>query len=126
MITIRADGSVVTRGDLISDFREGEAIFLSATRVSGGGRSGKIVVTRNVDMTGGYEVYEIKTSDSPGDCIREAIGQLLEYGYWPGSPECNEIWIVGPSPIDSQTTMYLSVLRNRFAMPIDYMQQKCD
>lgn len=28
--------------------------------------------------------YEIKTSHSPRACMREAVGQLLEYSFWPG------------------------------------------
>jgi hypothetical protein len=33
----------------------------------------------------GYEFYEIKTYGSARACIREAIGQLLEYAMWPGA-----------------------------------------
>ena len=30
----------------------------------------------------GYWFYELKTYQSPRACIREAIGQLLEYSFW--------------------------------------------
>ena len=34
-----------------------------------------------------YTLYEVKTSHSARICIREAIGQLLEYASWPNSTE---------------------------------------
>lgn len=74
----------------------------------------------------GYEIFEIKTSRSPRDCVRQAVGQLLEYAYWPGSPHCSKLWAVGPSPIDSSTTEYLGELKKQFSLPIDYRQQESD
>ena len=47
-----------------------------------------------VRQPNGYWFYEIKTFLEPRACIREAIGQLLEYAFWPGSQA------LGP-PIDS-------------------------
>jgi hypothetical protein len=67
-----------------------------------------------------YELFEIKTQLAPRDCVREAFGQLLEYAYWPGSPNFNALWIVGPSPIDNETQEYLDGLRERFGIPVDY------
>jgi len=34
-----------------------------------------------------YWFYEIKAALTPRACLREAIGQLLEYGFWPGAQE---------------------------------------
>jgi hypothetical protein len=76
-----------------------------------------------VSLPGGYALYEIKTALAPRDCVREAMGQLLEYAYWPGSPDFNALWIVGPSPMDTETQEYLDGLRERFAIPVDYRQQ---
>jgi len=67
-----------------------------------------------------YDIYEIKTSSSPHRCIREALGQILEYAYWPEGPEVGTLWIVGPSEIDSTTETYLRSLRDRFNLPIFY------
>jgi hypothetical protein len=55
--------------------------------------------------------YEIKTSNSPRICIREAIGQLLEYSYWPNYTAADELVIVGPRPLDSDAATYISTLR---------------
>ena len=71
----------------------------------------------------GYELFEIKTALAPRDCIREALGQLFEYAYWPGSPDFTALWIVGPSPIDSETQEHLDGLRERFRIPVGYRHQ---
>jgi hypothetical protein len=83
------------------------------------GRPADIIVS----LPDGYELFEIKTALAPRDCVREALGQLLEYAYWPGSPDFNSLWIVGPSPIDSETHEYLHGLRERFGIPVDYRHQ---
>ena len=70
-----------------------------------------------------FEIYEIKTAKSPRDCVRQALGQLLEYSYWPGSPACNAIWIVGPYPIDKKTKEYLKILQAEFKLPLGYFYQ---
>jgi hypothetical protein len=83
------------------------------------GRRADIIVR----LPDGYELFEIKTALAPRDCVREALSQLLEYAYWPGSPDFNALWIVGPSPIDSETQEYLDGLRERFGMPVGYRHQ---
>ena len=64
--------------------------------------------------------YEIKTSASPRSCIREAIGQLLEYSYWPNTVEPKEIIVVGPNALDPDGVEYLNKLRDSFSLPIEY------
>lgn len=73
-----------------------------------------------VKMKYEYWFYEIKTALTPRACLREAIGQLLEYGFWPGAQEPTRIIVVGESPIDNDGQEYLSRLRKRFALPIEY------
>jgi hypothetical protein len=76
-----------------------------------------------VRLPDGYELFEIKTALAPRDCVREAIGQLFEYAYWPGSPRFKALWVVGPSPIDRETQEHLDGLRERFGIPVSYRQQ---
>lgn len=83
------------------------------------GRRADIIVR----LPDSYELFEIKTALAPRDCVREALSQLLEYAYWPGSPDFGALWIVGPSPIDSETQRYLDGLRDRFGMPVGYRPQ---
>jgi hypothetical protein len=70
----------------------------------------------------GYWFYEIKTAHSPRACIREALGQLLEYAFWPGGQEASRLTVIGESPLDHDGEEYLRQLRSRFALPIYYEQ----
>lgn len=77
------------------------------------------IVVRQTDK---YWFYEIKTARSPRVCIREAVGQLLEYGYWPRgqSPVASRLVVVGESPLDADGAEYLHRLTNRFGLPLEY------
>jgi hypothetical protein len=70
----------------------------------------------------GFWFYEIKTANSPRECIREAVGQLLEYSFWPGAQEAVRLIIGGECPIDEKGVSYLRSLKKRFALPIYYEQ----
>ncbi|MGA2032411.1 MAG: hypothetical protein ABSG68_09160 [Thermoguttaceae bacterium] len=67
-----------------------------------------------------YWFYEIKTALTPRACLREAIGQLLEYAFWPGSQEPTRFIVVGESPLDEDGKEYLCRLKKRFSLPIEY------
>src|SRR5262249_48022102 len=54
-----------------------------------------------------YWFYEIKTALTPRACLREAIGQLLEYGFWPGAQEPTRFIVVGEPAIDKDGQNYL-------------------
>lgn len=85
---------------------------------SGSGTSVDVVVRRPE----GYWFYEIKTAHSPRACIREALGQLLEYAFWPGSQEALRLIVAGESPLDEDGRKYLERLKTKFSLPIDYEQ----
>ncbi|MBV8977337.1 MAG: hypothetical protein JOZ13_08145 [Alphaproteobacteria bacterium] len=67
-----------------------------------------------------YWFFEIKTSSSPRACLREALGQLLEYSLWPGGQEAERLVVVGETQLDPDGAQYLRALRKRFHLPIDY------
>jgi hypothetical protein len=69
-----------------------------------------------------YWIYEAKIGPNARECIRRAIGQLLEYSFWPGNPGASKLIIVGEPPQSAQSAKYLSRLREKFALPIQYMQ----
>jgi hypothetical protein len=73
-----------------------------------------------VKMREEYWFYEIKTALTPRACLREAIGQLLEYGFWPGAQEPARFIVVGESPIDEDVQEYIRRLRKRFSLQIKY------
>jgi hypothetical protein len=83
---------------------------------SGAGTFIDVVVRNGTE----YDFYEIKTQSSAKSCIRESIGQLLEYSYWPGSQRAKKLVIVGPAQIDNYGKEYLDLLRKQFALPLEY------
>ena len=64
--------------------------------------------------------YEIKTAHTAKSCIRQAIGQLLEYSYWPKNKEATRLIIVGEPELDDNGAEYLEALRVRFKLPLEY------
>jgi len=67
-----------------------------------------------------YTFYEVKTCGSAKACIREALGQIMEYAYWPGRCHAAKIVIVGEHDVDSRTQSYLNYLKSEFRLPIGY------
>ena len=82
----------------------------------------------DVVLKNGNEVifYEIKVSGSAKACIRDAIGQLMEYAYWPDRRNANLLVVVGEEAIDDKTAKYLQYLNNSFSLPIQYEQISID
>ncbi|TVP76470.1 MAG: hypothetical protein EA353_11980 [Puniceicoccaceae bacterium] len=68
--------------------------------------------------------YEIKTDLDPRSVIRQAMGQLLEYAYYPPRKgrQPNELVIVGRGELTKQNAEYLSRLGNEFNLPLSYFQ----
>jgi hypothetical protein len=83
---------------------------------SGAGTRIDVVVRQNNE----YWFYEIKTAYSPRACIRQALGQLLEYAFWNDSKKVTRLIVVGEMPLDKEGSKYLSVLRKRFSLPVEY------
>lgn len=75
-----------------------------------------------VQRKDGYTYYELKTGLSAQICIRDAIGQLLEYSFWPGAQEADTLVVVGEAPYDEDAKAYLEKLRKKFSLPIEYRQ----
>ena len=69
-----------------------------------------------------YKFYEVKIADSSRECIRQAIGQLLEYSYWPKPKhqEAAHLIIVGEPKLDAAGCLYIEELRKRFDLPLEY------
>lgn len=73
---------------------------------------------------GVYYFYEIKTASTAKACIRQALGQILEYSYWPGNQQAEKLIVVGAPSLDKDTTKYIEYLRNKFNLPIEYRSIK--
>lgn len=80
------------------------------------------VVVRHKD--GQKWFYEIKTSGQPRLCVREAVGQLLEYSRWPANDGAEKLIVVGPRDLDDDGNRYLKLLREYFNLSIEYMALK--
>lgn len=74
-----------------------------------------------VKMSAGYKIYEIKPYQSARACIREALGQLLEYAHWKKEFEALELCVVGPGKIDNDAREYLAQLHQLYQLPISYL-----
>ena len=77
------------------------------------------LVVRQAD---GYWFYDIKTFPSPRACMREAIGQLLEYAFWPGCQNASRLIVVGEAAPDRDVVGYCRQLKKRFSLPVEYEQ----
>lgn len=91
------------------------------TELSTGNGTRLDVVVKQSDE---YWFYEIKTYHSPRACIRDAVGQLLEYSHWPNGIEASRLIVVGERPLDAEGKKYLSTLKSRYSLPIDYIDVK--
>jgi hypothetical protein len=69
-----------------------------------------------------YTYYELKTGLSAQSCIREAIGQLIEYSFWPGAQRADRLVVVGEPAYDAEARAYIKKLRKDFSLPIEYRQ----
>jgi len=69
-----------------------------------------------------FALYEIKTGASLQACVREAIGQLLEYRHEIGHTLVSKLVVVSPHAPDSQIENYLEFMRKVHSIPIHYEQ----
>jgi hypothetical protein len=77
-----------------------------------------------VNDNGKLVFYEIKTAPTARDCIRQALGQILDYAYWPGKKNAERLCIVGENLIDKNTENYVKYLNTKFGIKLDYLQIK--
>ena len=66
-----------------------------------------------------WHYYEVKTS-VPRLCIREALGQILEYTHYNCKENVTELFIVGQYEPSEQELNYISLLKEMYNLPISY------
>lgn len=64
---------------------------------------------------------ELKARGTVRQVIRQALSQLMEYAYWPNRQRCGALLIVGAFEAGVQEQEYLSMLRERFGLPVYYL-----
>lgn len=67
-----------------------------------------------------WHFYEIKTCGTAKKAIRMAIGQIMEYAYWPDIRKANKLIIVSEIEPGPSTKKYMKYLRHKFHIPIYY------
>jgi hypothetical protein len=63
-------------------------------------------------------LFEVKTASTARGCIREALGQILDYAFWPGSRPVDEVVIVGEVEASDTEKHYVEFLAKSFPIPI--------
>jgi len=66
--------------------------------------------------------YEVKTSQNIKYCIRKAVGQLLEYSYYPDECFADKLIVVSSNKINETSKEYLENLRKTLDIPIYYQR----
>ena len=82
----------------------------------------KNFVDISIDGPDGGTYFEIKTDGTVKHCVREAIGQLLEYAHYPDCARSNELVVVGDAPPSESDRSYLAFLREQYDLPIHYQR----
>ena len=66
---------------------------------------------------GEWHYFEIKT-DGPKLSIRKALGQVMEYAYYPDLEQAKRLLIIADAIPDPDSIRYLQYLRDRFNLPV--------
>lgn len=69
---------------------------------------------------GKWHFFEIKTDRPCRLSIRAALGQIMEYSYWPDVKKAEKLIIVSDSKAGLEARRYLKHIRNKFGLPIYY------
>lgn len=65
--------------------------------------------------------YEVKPFDSPYKCIRESLGQLLDYSYRYGTNTSKRLITVGPEEPDEKSQKFINYLKQSLGIPYSYL-----
>ena len=68
----------------------------------------------------GCAFYEIKTDVTAKQCIRNVLGQLLEYSSYPAERRAQKLVVVGDAPATDGDRSCLRYLREQYSLPINY------
>lgn len=66
--------------------------------------------------------FEIKIALTAKSCIREALGQLMEYNIYPNQQRASEMIIVGENRTEPDDKTYIEYLRQKFGIPVRYIR----
>lgn len=96
------------------------------------------VATEHATGTGGYAdavvelsenefyLYEIKIAATATEVVRQAMGQLLEYGFRKGGLNPVKLFAVGEPLLDDVTKEYIARLQREFNLDLTYLRIKLE
>ena len=89
---------------------------------------GKVQLEKHgVDITlnteGEVTLFEIKPFQSTRQCVREALGQLLQYSFQTGARRKRDVKlaIVGPSAPNAEDNEFVRYIKKSMLVPVTYM-----
>ena len=71
-------------------------------------------------VAGRQYLFEIKAASTAKRCIREALGQLVEYTHYPDRDRNSPLVVVGDAKLSEADRIYLALLRRRYSLQIQY------
>lgn len=71
-----------------------------------------------------YAFFEVKSNSDARLAIREALGQVLEYAYFPKgiTGRCPRLFVAAPGRKTAEVEVYLGFLKKRFDLTIEYIE----
>lgn len=72
-----------------------------------------------------WHYFELKT-DNPKQSIRKALGQILEYAYFPDTEKAEKLIIIADEEPKQDVIKYLDHIRDKFDLPISYRHFNLD
>jgi hypothetical protein len=72
----------------------------------------------------GFKLYEVKISHSAKNCIREALGQIIEYSHYTSFNNILELIIVGNHPMMDEDKEYFKYLNSCISLNLQYIYKK--
>jgi len=79
-----------------------------------------------VEADGETTFFEVKIAPTPKRCIRDAIGQVLEYAVYPDQRRALRLVVVGDGRTSASDVSYLRYLRDEFKIPLYYRRWDWD
>ncbi|MBN8676640.1 MAG: hypothetical protein J0M29_00355 [Chitinophagales bacterium] len=72
------------------------------------------------------ELYEIKPYYSARDCIRAALGQLMDYAHREEQVGGLKLIVVGPTPATNADRAYIAFVQEHLKLPFEYKSWRAD
>lgn len=69
------------------------------------------------------DFYEVKITNSAKNCIRQALGQIIEYSYDFNSEKNKRLIIVGNHPLTEADESYVNFLKHNLLLPFEFEYQ---